>query len=57
MILTWEAVILLSTWWVTTIGAALWIERRLSRLETDLKWLIEREIRRSRYSDEQHHHP
>lgn len=51
MILTWEGLALLAGWWVTTIGAALWLERRLARLESDVRWLTEMLTRRQRLNN------
>lgn len=55
MVLSWEAAALLATWWLTSIGAALWIERRLARLEADVRWLTELLSRRERMQNVSHH--
>ena len=51
MIVTWEGLALLASWWLTTVGAAIWIERRLAKMEVDIAWLITAEQRRLRTSD------
>ena len=48
MLVTWEGLALLFGWWATTIIGVAWIERRLSRMESDLGWLIKSEQRRER---------
>ena len=39
MLLTWEAAAVLISWMLIVITAAVWIERRLSRLERDVHWI------------------
>lgn len=51
MIFTWEQIALIVSWWFTTIGGAVWIERRLARMERDISWLIGAEQRRARVID------
>lgn len=48
MIVTWEGLALLVSWWITTAGAAVWIERRLAKMEANIAWLIQSEQRRER---------
>lgn len=48
MIVTWEGLALLLGWWLTTVGGVAWIERRLSKMESDINWLIQAQQRRER---------
>ena len=51
MLLTWEAVSVLIAFLGCIVTMWVMIERRLTRIETDLRWITETIMRRQRGSD------
>ena len=44
-------------WWLTTVAGVVWIERRLSKMESSIALLIQAEQRRERVDDSRHVKP